>query len=210
MLRAFSRMNLVTYPDIARTALVLSFLGTLVSKPTWLSSCEVARALAHLFNARRFWDLRRELAVSELRKAVEVGWDGLGWKFGAWKSISTKRLDVVDVVGIVCCIFFKLPIQIVWSKLEHLTSKLPGSSFQHSQAGAFVCKSLESTFNERFLQVEMKAVNHFPRIGDAIEVPGIWGVYDQLREGSRRTVDRCISRRRIFWLDFKINHEHVG
>eukprot|EP00434_Breviolum_minutum_P003431 symbB.v1.2.003019.t1/scaffold113.1/size324549/17 len=95
-------MNLVTYPDIARTALVLSFLGTLVSKPTWLSSCEVARALAHLFNARRFWDLRRELAVSELRKAVEV---------------------------------------------------------------------------------EMKAVNHFPRIGDAIEVPGIWGVYDQLREG---------------------------
>lgn len=69
----------MTYPDIARTALVLSFLGTLVSKPTWLSSCEVARALAHLFNARRFWDLRRELAVSELRKAVEVdemGWDG--------------------------------------------------------------------------------------------------------------------------------------
>lgn len=95
-------------------------------------------------------------------------------------------------------------------KLEHLTSKLPLQSFQDSQTGAFVCKSLESTFNERVHQVEMKAVNQFPRIGDAIEVPGIWGVYDQLREGSRRSVDRCIIRRRIFWLDFKINHEHVG
>ena len=74
----------MTYPDIARTALVLSFVGTLPSKPTWLSTCEAARALAHLFNARRFLDVRHKLAVSELRKAVEVAeMLGLGWKLRA-------------------------------------------------------------------------------------------------------------------------------
>ncbi len=82
-----------------------------------------------------------------------------------------------------------------------LNIKTPSLIISPKQVHFFVSVDLESTFLQTLphLQVEMKAVNHFPRIGDAIEVPGIWGVYDQLREGSRPKVDHCTSRRRIFW-----------
>ncbi|CAK9054730.1 PPIase cyclophilin-type domain-containing protein [Durusdinium trenchii] len=61
--------NLKAYPDIARIALILGTQGPLVAS---VSECDAARAMAHLFNARRFLDIRYSLALLHLQKAEEV------------------------------------------------------------------------------------------------------------------------------------------
>ena len=41
--------------------------------------CLTALALAHAFNARRFLDLRQDLALLHMRRALEVGFFKGGW-----------------------------------------------------------------------------------------------------------------------------------
>lgn len=60
-------------------------------RPTWTNvdpegdllapekDCLTALALAHAFNARRFLDIRHDLALLQMRKALEVGFSLKQW-----------------------------------------------------------------------------------------------------------------------------------
>ena len=78
---------MIAYPDLARTALVLGSQGDLLAEN---SECQMARALAHIFNARRFLDIRYDLAQMHMQKVLEVLGVGLFDVFGLqqWQMIA--------------------------------------------------------------------------------------------------------------------------
>lgn len=89
--------NLIAYPDVARTALVLGSQGDLLAPER---ECLTALGLAHAFNARRFLDIRHDLALLHMRRALEVeraALDGFprlgeGIEFpGVWKTYETLQ-----------------------------------------------------------------------------------------------------------------------
>ena len=58
--------NVYTYPDLSRFALLIASHGQLLSSE---HRCDTARVMAHVFNARRFLDIRPNLAEMHMRKA---------------------------------------------------------------------------------------------------------------------------------------------
>ena len=81
--------NIYTYPDLSRFALLIAGNEQLIASAP---RCDTARVMAHTFNARRFLDIRADLAAMHLDKAEEA-------EIQALKRLPRTESDMVIFPG---------------------------------------------------------------------------------------------------------------